>query len=462
VHRLRFASRFKITLALGISLVTSGCATYGIIDNSSQTSSDGQQNYSMLDYNSGHKGRDDVTVIMSFSGGGSRAAALSYGVLQALRDTPLELEGQQHSLLSEVDMISSVSGGSFTAAYYGLHGERIFSDFEDDFLRRDYVTEWVYGVLSPLLWFSNRGRTDIATGIYEQRLFRGATFADLQQRQDAPFIVINASDLGAGIRFSFIQEYFDLLCSNIADYPIARAVTASSAVPVMLNPVVLKNHKGCLNPIQNYLRELNEEDIAEAKLSPHLHDTITAMRSYAAKDERQYIHLVDGGITDNLGLMAFYEMVEIGGGIEKFLTRLGAQPSKHLVVISVNASTKPQYDIEQSNKIPDIEPTIGAVTDTQLHRYNAATISLMRRTIDRWSHELSSSGQQVKPYFIEISFDGVQQEQRRGFINQIPTSLSLNKEQADTLIHVGSELLRYDPVFKQLLEDLQQTSSNQD
>src|SRR5690606_32137638 len=138
-----------------------------------------------------------------------------------------------------------------------------------DFLRRDYVSEWLYGVASPLLWFSDKGRTDIATRIYEQRLFKNATFADLSQK-DGPLILINASDLGGGIRFSFIQEYFDLLCSNIASFPIARAVTASSAVPVMLNPVVLKNHKGCYNPAQNYLEKLDESHIEEAKLAPHL------------------------------------------------------------------------------------------------------------------------------------------------------------------------------------------------
>ena len=444
---------YTLPFTLLCTLLVTGCATYGVIDNHSQVEAETPLNYSLQNYAAQHDRSDEITLVLAFSGGGSRAAALSYGVLQGLRDTQVTIDGKTVRLLDEVDMITSVSGGSFTAAYYGLHGDKIFADFEDDFLRRDYVSEWIYGLASPLLWFSNRGRTDIATRIYEERLFKGATFADLNKR-NGPLVLINASDLGGAIRFSFVQEYFDLLCSNIASYPISRAVTASSAVPVMLNPVVLKNHKGCFNPAQNYLDELDEALIKEAKLSPHLIETVQSLRTYKNRDERKYIHLVDGGITDNLGLMAFYELVEIGGGITNFMQRIGSKPSKRLVIISVNASTKPRYNIEHTNEIPDIEPTINAVTDTQLHRYNAATISLIRRSMERWSDELSSFWAPIDPYFVEISFDGIQQEQRRAFFNQIPTSLSLSSEQADALVEAGVELLENNSDYQRLLESM--------
>ena len=60
-----------------------------------------------------------------------------------------------------------------------------------------------------------------------------------------PMIIINASDLAYGFRFSFIQDYFNLLCSDVRDFPIASAVAASSAVPVVFNPVVLESYAGC-------------------------------------------------------------------------------------------------------------------------------------------------------------------------------------------------------------------------
>lgn len=406
---------FRSILLISFVATASGCTTFGVIDNEPQaTSQNSANNYALKGYETATERSDELTLVLAFSGGGSRAAALSYGVMQALRDAQLEVNGESTRMLDQVDMISSVSGGSFTAAYYGLFGDQLFTQFERDFLSIDYVSEWLYGVASPLLWFSREGRTEIATRLYEDKLFKGATFADLK-RTDAPLIVMNATDLGGGIRFSFVQEYFDLLCSDIANFPIARAVTASSAVPVMLNPVVLRNHKGCVNPAQSYLQELDQTKLDEAQLSPHLIETIESLKTYENRDERKFIHLVDGGITDNLGLMAFYEMVEISGGIEAFMQLIGTKPSSRLVIISVNASAKPRYNIESTNQIPDIENTISAVTDTQLHRYNAATISLIRRSMDRWSDDLSEIWSPIEPFLIEISFDGVQQEDERNF-----------------------------------------------
>jgi len=60
----------------------------------------------------------DLLLIVAFSGGGTRAAAFSYGVLEELRDTRVTLNERNRRLLDEVDILSGVSGGSFPAAYY--------------------------------------------------------------------------------------------------------------------------------------------------------------------------------------------------------------------------------------------------------------------------------------------------------------------------------------------------------
>ena len=50
------------------------------------------------------------------------------------------------------------------------------------------------------------------------------------------------SHLTTGMRFTFTQELFDLICTDLSSFSVARAVTASSAVPVAFPTVVLKNH----------------------------------------------------------------------------------------------------------------------------------------------------------------------------------------------------------------------------
>jgi hypothetical protein len=119
-----------------VLLFMSGCASYGKIENLPVTESSGAQEYSLRSFTRADK-NDDLDLLLTFSGGGTRAAATAYGVMQELRDTTISINGETRRLLDEVDTISSVSGGSFTSAYYGLNGDGIFDTFEDAFLRFD-------------------------------------------------------------------------------------------------------------------------------------------------------------------------------------------------------------------------------------------------------------------------------------------------------------------------------------
>lgn len=437
------------TLSLAIAVLAStGCASYGVIDNLPQTVSGKATSYGIRSWNHGHR-TNDISLFIAFSGGGTRAAALAYGALEELRDTRVAIDGHPTRLLDEIDVISSVSGGSFTAAYYGLFGDRIFDDFEDKFLRRDIEGRLIRGLFNPLQWFSETGRTEMAVDYYEQAVFGGATFSDLADA-DGPLLLINASDLGYGVRFSFVQEYFDLLCSDIASFPIARAVTASSAVPVLFNPVVVRNYRDCKQGVPEWL-VLAEH---RAKGDPDMGEVVRGLQSYYKTEKRDYAHFVDGGITDNLGLRAFYEIIEIAGGPVALLERRGAKLPRRLAVISVNASTDPEPDMDESNEAPSLKETVSAVTDIQLHRYNAATLDLTKQSIARWAKEMSTPKRPVTSYAMEASFRGIPDPEQRRFFNRVPTSFALSDEQVDRLIAAGRKIIRNNPEFQRLVADL--------
>jgi len=435
-------------IPLGFALlVVSGCASYGVVDNRPMKVAGTSDGYSIRSGGGSGWGSGEVGLMLAFSGGGTRAAALAYGVLEELRDTHIAIDGQPRRLLDETDIISSVSGGSFTSAYYGLYGDRIFADYEDAFLRRNVQGQLIRGLLNPLEWFSTAGRTEMAVDLYEKEVFHGETFQDMK-RADSPLILINASDLGYGVRFSFVQEYFNLLCSDISDYPVARAVTASSAVPVLFEPVVVENYQDCKQEKPAWLIAAEKR----ASGNPELSLAVDGLNSYFKKDRRQYAHFVDGGITDNLGLRAIYEIIEISGGAKMFVERkLDRKPPRRLVVISVNASTDPEPEMDASNKQPSLKETIGAMSDVQLHRYNVATLELMKKSTKRWARDLSTPGRPVAPYFIQVGFRDVRQPELLRFFNQVPTSFALSDEQVDKLIAAGRELLRNNPDFQRFL-----------
>ena len=433
-------------------LLVSGCASYGVVENTPLRDVSADAGYSIKSFQ--EKWRTGETMLtLAFSGGGTRASALSYGVLKKLRDTSVPYRGQNVRMLDAVDTISSVSGGSFTAAYYGLHGDGIFDDFEEAFLRRDVEGALIAGILNPLEWISPTGRTEIATKYYEKHVFKGATYADMIQ-EGRPMIVINASDLGYGVRFSFVQEYFNLLCSDLSTFPVARAVTASSAVPVLFNPIVVENFQDCGTELPEWLKAAKKRTADD----PELASIVEGLETYFERDKRNYAHFVDGGITDNLGLRAIYDIIEVTGGMTHYLKKYNRQPPRRVVVIVVNASTEPEPEMDQTNKQPSLKESIGAMSDVQLHHYNVATIELMKNTLDHWAQVLSTPEKPVKAYFIRVNLKDIKDPERRAFLNKVPTSFKLTDEQVDKLIEAGGELLRENPDFRRLLADVESES----
>jgi NTE family protein len=200
---------FAAVIALG------GCATRSM--NLPITQADpaaGDRFENRLD---GTEKRDNL-VILAFSGGGTRAAALTYGVLEFLRLTRVVRPmGNPVRLLDAVDLITGVSGGSFTALAHGLYGDTLFADCEQRFLKRDVQGEIISRVLRPAHWgalgATGTGRDEVAAGLYDEILFNGATLGDLPRAKE-PVIMASAMDISSGFRFFFNQRVFDVAAAR--------------------------------------------------------------------------------------------------------------------------------------------------------------------------------------------------------------------------------------------------------
>lgn len=210
---------------VALLLASAGCAHYPL---NSPLGSAPSAAYRSPDTAAGDTNSDSLLVCLTFSGGGTRAAALAYGVMQELRETPIQGPSGARTLLAEVDCISAVSGGSFAAAYYGLFGERIFQDFCGRFLDRNIQRELAVQLANPATlarlaspYFS---RSDLAAELYDRTIFEHRPYAALVGRR--PYVILNATDPATGDRFEFTQEQFDVLGSDLAPYPVARAVAA--------------------------------------------------------------------------------------------------------------------------------------------------------------------------------------------------------------------------------------------
>lgn len=447
----------RIIFFIFIIILLNGCSSIGKIENEPLSHlPQGQQRYTIANYAQNHPAGDTIFAL-AFSGGGTRAAALSYGVLEELRDTHYQLDGKEVRLLDEVDRISSVSGGSFTSAYYGLFGEQIFDDYKDVFLYRDVqgdLESLVFGFFDLIgRMFDKYSRTELAINYYDKHIFKGKTFADLQQ-SDGPLILINSTDLNSQSQFTFLQGEFDFLCSDMSELKVARAVAASSAVPILFPPILLKRHDDCHYEKPVWLS--NAEKKADQKDDERFKSSVNALDFYLDKNNPPYVTLLDGGITDNLGLRSFFKSVNFSGGAQKIYDKRfkNHKIPKRLVVIVVDSSTNTKTDIGKSQTLPSIGDTLSAVTDIQLHLYNTETDSLAKQKVMKWTKAISTKEHPVTPYFIKLDVTGIQDSQDRIFFNGVPTSFTLEKEQTDKLIELSKKMLRHNPEYQKLLHQL--------
>lgn len=396
----------------------------------------------------------DLALFVAFSGGGTRAAAFSYGVLEELRDTRYMENGEESRLLDQIDGIASVSGGSFTAAYYGLFGDQIFDDYETVFLRRNVQKTLIGSLFNPVNWFrgvfAGLNRTEMAIDYYDKNIFRGSTYADLYAA-GGPVLQINATDLSIGGRFSFNQDQFNLLCSDLGTFSVARAVAASSAVPVAFTPITVQNFDSC-NYSDHPLMNIGN---APAEGNARRDMLLGGARSYADKENRPYIHLVDGGISDNLGIRTAYDRVQGAGGAFDFVNRLGSVP-KNIAFIIVNAETDPVNPMDRIASPPSSKEVLGAVTNTQIARYNIESRALMEDSVQKWEEELTSHQHKVNIFLIYLDFDSITNMNKRNYFNSMATSFSLPNDEVDSLINAGHELLQDSPEFQAFVDAIGQ------
>lgn len=397
----------------------------------------------------------DNLIILAFSGGGTRAAALSYGVLKELHETPQpHTTPKQTTLLKDVDIISAVSGGSFTAAYYGAFGEQIFEDYEDKFLRQSIESTLISNLLSPGYWYrslvSGFNRSELAIEYYDKHIFEHKTFADIPFDK-RPYIEINATDLSLGSRFAFNQNTFDLICSDLSYFPLARAVTASSAVPLLFPSIVLENHRGhCEQTIKQQQSTLNSE-------TAQAYEKVRS--AYADAEHRKYLHLVDGGLSDNLGLRSISDHMEIFGlkktPDEHRQRKNKAEQLKRILVILVNSSVTPTRSMDNSSDIPAVAETLDAMSEALIQNRNIDTKDYFFSEHNQFEQKFKALAPHLNIYKVEVSFNALKDEKQRRLFNQLPTSLELENNQIDLLIDTGQRLLRESADFKAFKADLE-------
>ena len=396
---------------------------------------------------------DDLLVILALSGGGTRAAALGYGVLEELRRTEVTVNGQKRRLLDEVDVISAVSGGTFPATYYALRGEKTFEEFETKVLSRRFESELAQKiVLNPANWFrlpsGTFGKSDLFAELYDETVFDRATFADLK-KANGPFVIINGTDVTTGARFSFTQDQFDAICADLMQVPLARAVATSTALPPLLTPITFENRGGTCGRKAPAWVAAAEGAAGKSETPGRALLRARALQAYA-DPARPYIHIFDGGISENLGLaevLRAFELLKVDPD-ETVLPAL--RRARKVVVIAVNALRFPEVDWDRSDAPPDNDTLRDQMWSIPVDRITLDGVEQVRDQLAAWQ----AGSLDRRAYLAQVTFENLKDPAERAYFKGVKTRLQLPREQVDKVREVGGRLLRDAPAFQRLLSDL--------
>lgn len=402
-----------------------------------------------------------TTVAMSFSGGGTRAAAFAFGALQGLD----AMRGPERaSLLDDVAFISSVSGGSITAAYYGLHGKASLATFRSVLLK-DGEAGLRFSLLNPvnlarLFAGGLNDREDLQAWLDED-VFKGATYADMFRR-GKPVVWINATNIYYRVAFPFSQLAFDALCSDLASFPVSEAVAASMAVPVFFAPIVLQKHpEACSAPLPNLDHvQAPEQSLLVGALA-------TAVRGHRDLSKGKYIKLVDGGVTDNYGLATILQSRLLLGTPYGPMSENDAINMRRLLFIVVDAGQGPRGDWNHRQDGPSGIEVANAAIDAAMATTVRMTYDAFIPMMQQWRDDLVAyrcglphSRQQeisarrpdwrcneVEFFVTRISFDALDKELAAS-LNDLPTRLRLPERDVDRLIEAGRDAILGNPVIR--------------
>ena len=414
---------------------------------------------------------DDTLLIVTASGGGTRATALALSTLRGLERLKL---ASGASLAEEIDVISSVSGGSVAAGYFALSGTAGFDALEQNFIRRDGISALLWKGLNPVGLFElatpSRERSDLLIDYLDETLFNQATFENLRLAGKRPFLILNATDMVEGTAFAFTQNRFDLICSDLGRFKLSVGVAASAAVPGPMSPVTLINYSPC--EAQQAV-SWPKTWVTNAANSNWYDNPTRVRRGRVAEgyslggkvpppEGKSFIHLLDGGLADNLGVAEPFRLLSTNEISPNFFNRISKGQIRRVIFILVNARTAKASELNGEIATPGLTAMLGATINAPIENVTSGNVerleTLLRERFNAAAAEmppsLAENFKNLETFFVPIDFDGIEDVGCRRAFQSIATSWTLPEKEIDALMVAGQALLKSAPKLGKVVDAL--------
>jgi len=423
-------------------------------------------------------GDDGALVVgVSFSGGGMRAAAFAHGVLSELDEAVIDEEPRRRSVTDSIRMISGTSGGAVVAAYFGYRGPGAFHDFRERFLARDIEANLRTSMIAPgNLIRAWRGGVNDRSGFadwLDANLFDGTTYAHFNHDR-APAVWLTASDIYNAVPFIFTHDTFAALCSDLDQVRIADAVAASAAFPVAFAPIdVAANGPDCGYTKPGWLTRAMDDPRASLRLKAHA----AALETYREDDRLATVRLLDGGLTDNIGVTGF--ALERASADTPFgpLTAEQAVKLKKLLFIVTDAGRAPAPEWGTRERGPELVELIPALSHTTITSSVRKGVDALAMAVREWQNEIvrfrcglspgevtrlrgSTAGWDCRDVNITVellSFRDFDPD-LRAELDRVPTRLTLDAGQIDLVVEAGRRAVRENAAIREAVDRIRRSA----
>jgi hypothetical protein len=308
-------------------------------------------------------------------------------------------------------------------------------------------------------------RIDLLIDYLDASLFHDATFDTLAAAKRRPYLMLNAADMVEGVPFPFTQYSLDLLCSDLGKIKLSTAVAASAAFPGAMSPVTLTNYAPCqatkrpkwIDVALGTQWQSNPTRLAQARIAD----------AYS-NGSKKYVHLLDGGIADNLGASEPLRLLTGQDVSPLFLQDIAQGRVKRIIFVMVNARSFPVSDLDQQQATPGLLSMILASIDSSIDRATMGTSERVRKLLvaqlglqaqDAAAHNLPTIAANFQraadnTAFIAVDFDAIPAAGCRQRFHEIPTSWTLTGPEIDGIKAMGEALVASDPAFPMVLQGL--------
>lgn len=389
-------------------------------------------------------------IILALSGGGARSAAFGFGVLSELAEqaSPDEVG---RTMADDVVAVAGVSGGGILAAHFALYGPQGLPAFRRDYLDQDVETSLRTAFTPENLARGYRGGVNDLGGFgtwLDRHLYHSATLGDLDRAGQAK-LILHATELDNRAPFPFDRASFRALCSDFDSFPLAHAVAASAAVPVVFAPVVLENFNADC-PVAVAKAQPTRENSAFA-------DHVLKSRArYASAPDLRYLKLLDGGLVDNLAIRNVIRTMSASAPSP--MTAAMARQLRRVVVIVTDASMRSGDGVSKTIDGPTAPDTVTAAVDAMVDSASRASLDALAQESRRWrdrvirwrcnAKQAMRDCDRFEVDVIRISLSDLSDGAERARVLQLHNKLSLKAEDVDFLAGLGRRLIRHAAVSK--------------